>query len=149
MKKKLFAAALLLPTLYVNMSHAAYKNETREFSASCSNGGLTGHTKFVIATQRNDAGKFVRISAYHKEYKITDNGRNKGNITLELDWNSGSKTVEIADDTARQDGDWHNLIWLTGSPVFSPQSKVSGGIFFKFDRGGADNENCWTTFEIK
>lgn len=109
-------------------------------TVSCSAGGMTGEARLTLASDG------TRWRTTVDSYRITANGRSKGNINPYLSGRNfvGQVTLdrkEHSRDAMVQDGQWHDL-GLTLAQSSLPWSSISQtsstGTEFVFDKSGSD-----------
>lgn len=117
---------------------AAMPSTTR--TVSCTAGGMTGEARLSLST---DGNRWVTTV---DSYRITDNGRSKGNVDA---WVLGRNFVgqitldERTDsrDAMIQDGAWHALgttVDVSALPWGSISQYSGTGVKFIFDKSGSD-----------
>lgn len=86
------------------------------------------------------------LYGYTKQYRVTSNGNNRGNIIFGVHGHSGQSWQHELTGNAVQDGNWHDL--SNGGWVGSPLK--TGRLYFKyiFDRSGASDPAADTSLAV-
>lgn len=134
------AAAAIAPPSGAGIATSLADMPSTETTVSCSAGGMTGEARLTLASDG------TRWTTTVDSYRITANGRSKGNINAYVYGKNfvGQTTLdqrEPSRDAMVQNGQWQNLgLELSRSSVpWTSMAQASGtGVEFVFDKSGSD-----------
>jgi len=107
----------------------------KNVSWNCSAGNFTGYIQGV--SWSDGSGTYFKV----EKYKITDNGRKKGNLNLTLGRHRSNSA-----DNLKQDGQWHTINQQVGGYIH-PLDQYDRNFKFQFifDRKMASDPKCTGT----